>query len=36
LFARDPFLDKLRQLPEFRQLLTEIKAEYDQLRKEFY
>lgn len=36
LFARDPFLDKIRQLPEFRQLMTEIKAEYDQLRKEFY
>lgn len=36
LFARDPFLDNIRRLPEFVQLMTEIKTEYEQLRKEFY
>lgn len=36
LFARDPFLDRIRQLPEFGKFMTEMKAEYDQLRKEFY
>jgi protein kinase/serine/threonine-protein kinase len=36
LFARDPFLDKIRQLPEFGQFMTEMKAQHDQLRIEFY
>ena len=35
LFARDPFLDNIRQLPEFEQFMSEMKAEYDQLRNEF-
>lgn len=36
LLARDPFLDKIRQLPEFGQFMNEAKAQYDQLRNEFY
>ena len=36
LFARDPFLDNIRQLPEFEQFMSEMKAQYDQLRSEFY
>ena len=36
LFARDPFLDNIRRLPEFEQLMAEMKAEYDQLLKEFH
>ena len=35
LFARDPFLDNIRQLPEFGQFISEIKAEYDGLLAEF-
>lgn len=35
LFARDPLLDNIRQLPEFAQFMTEIKTEYDGLRDEF-
>ena len=35
LFARDPFLDNIRQLPEFGRFIAEIKAEYDGLRNEF-
>jgi eukaryotic-like serine/threonine-protein kinase len=36
LFARDPFLDKIRRLPEFRWFMGEMRAEYEQLRNEFY
>ena len=35
LFARDPFLDKIRRLPQFTQFMAEMRAEYEQLRTEF-
>jgi len=35
LFARDPFLDRIRQTPEFVQFMTEQKAQWDKLREEF-
>ena len=35
LFARDPFLDKTRSLPQFRQFMAETGAEYEKLRSEF-
>ena len=35
LFARDPFLDKIRRLPQFGQFMAEMRAEYEQLRTEF-
>ena len=35
LFARDPFLDKIRQSAAFGQFMTEMRAEYEQLRTEF-
>ena len=35
LFARDPSLHKIRRLPEFRQFMGEMRAEYEQLRNEF-
>jgi hypothetical protein len=35
LFARDPFLHKIRRLPEFRRFMGEMRAEYEQLRNEF-
>ena len=34
-FARDPFLDKIRQSTPFRQFMTEMRAEHEQLRTEF-
>jgi len=36
LFARDPFLDKIRQSPEFIELMAELKLEYDKYRSEFH
>ena len=35
LFARDPFLDKIRRLPQFTQFMAEMRAEYEHLRTEF-
>ena len=35
LFARDPFLDRIRQSTAFAQFMTEMRAEYEQLRTEF-
>jgi len=35
LFARDPFLDKIRQSTPFKQFMTEMGAEHEQLRAEF-
>jgi TolB-like protein len=35
LFAKDPFLDRIRQSPEFIQFLSEQKAQYDRLQQEF-
>ena len=35
LFARDPFLDRIRRLPQFGQFMAEMRAEYEQLRTEF-
>ena len=35
LFARDPFLDKIRRLPQFGQFMAEMRAEYERLRTEF-
>ncbi len=35
LFARDPFLDNIRQSTPFGQFMTEMRAEYEQLRTEF-
>ncbi len=36
LFARDPFLDKIRQSPEFIEFMAELKIEYDLYRSEFH
>lgn len=35
MFARDPFLDKIRQSPEFIEFMAELKIEYDEYRNEF-
>lgn len=35
-FNRDPFLDKIRQTPEFIQFMTELKPQYDKYRSEFH
>ena len=35
MFGRDPFLDKIRQSPEFIELMAELKLEYDKYRSEF-
>lgn len=35
LFARDPFLDRIRQSPEFIQFLTEQKAQHERFQQEF-
>jgi hypothetical protein len=35
LFARDPFLDRIRQAPEFIQFMTEQKAQWEKYRQEF-
>jgi tetratricopeptide (TPR) repeat protein len=35
LFASDPFLDRIRQAPEFTQFLAEQKAQYERLQQEF-
>ena len=35
LFARDPFLDKIRQSPEFIQFLSEQKAQWERFEQEF-
>ncbi len=36
MFARDPFLDKIRQSPEFIELMAELKIEYEKYRNEFH
>lgn len=36
LLARDPFLDKIRQSPEFIEFMAELKLEYDKYRSEFH
>jgi hypothetical protein len=36
LFARDPWLKKIRRFPEFRQFMGDMKAEYEQCRAEFH
>jgi hypothetical protein len=35
LFAHDPFLDRIRQTPEFIQFLSEQKAQYERFQQEF-
>ena len=35
LFARDPFLDRIRQSPEFVQFLAEQKAQWERFKQEF-
>jgi serine/threonine protein kinase len=35
LFARDPYLDKVRRVPTFSQFLAQMRAEYERLRNEF-
>ena len=35
LFAHDPFLDRIRQSPEFVQFLTEQKAQWERFQQEF-
>ncbi|HEU0049511.1 MAG TPA: hypothetical protein VFQ43_18130, partial [Nitrososphaera sp.] len=35
LFARDPFLDRIRQAPEFVQFMAEQKAQWEKYRQEF-
>jgi hypothetical protein len=35
LFARDPFLDHIRQAPEFIQFMTDQKAQWEKYRQEF-
>ena len=35
LFVRDPFLDRIRQTPEFIQFLSEQKAQYELFQHEF-
>jgi len=35
LFARDPFLDRIRKSPEFMQFMAEQKAQWDKYRQEF-
>jgi len=35
LFARDPYLDRIRQEPEFAQFLAETRSVYEKYRTEF-
>ena len=35
LFARDPFLDRVRQAPEFIQFMNEHRIEHEKFRQEF-
>lgn len=35
LFARDPYLDRIRTAPEFIQFMTEQKAQWEKYRQEF-
>jgi len=35
LFARDPFLDKIRRSPEFIEFMAGLRLEYDKYRNEF-
>jgi DNA-binding winged helix-turn-helix (wHTH) protein/TolB-like protein len=35
LFARDPYLDRIRQSPEFTQFLSEQKSQWDRFNQEF-
>lgn len=36
MFARDPFLDEIRQSPEFIEFMAKLKPEYDKYRSEFH
>ncbi len=36
MFARDPFLDKIRQSPEYIEFMAELKLEYNNYRNEFH
>jgi len=36
LFARDPFLDRIRPMPQFEQFMSKLGAEYRRLRTEFH
>lgn len=36
MFARDPFLDKIRQSPDFIEFMAELKPQYEKYRKEFH
>jgi hypothetical protein len=35
LFERDPFLNRIRQTPEFIQFMSDQKAQWEKLREEF-
>lgn len=35
LFARDPFLDRIRQTPEFIRFMDEMKAHHERYKREF-
>ena len=35
LFERDPFLNRIRQTPEFIQFMTEMKAQFERYKREF-
>ena len=35
LFERDPLLDKIRQKPEFKELMAEIKSRFEKYKSEF-
>jgi serine/threonine-protein kinase len=36
MFARDPYLDRIRQSSEFAQLITDLKPQYEKYRNEFH
>jgi hypothetical protein len=35
LFERDPYLNRIRQAPEFMQLMAELKAHWEESKREF-
>ena len=35
MFGRDPFLNKIRQTPEFKQFMADLKPQYERFRREF-
>ena len=35
LFERDPFLNRIRQTPEFIQFMAEMKAQFERYKREF-